>query len=203
MRRLLVITTLLCASSVVAQAQEDAGKMLKASRTAMKKLVFLSGKWGGIETYPKSDMLPKGGKYRASIKTTKLYKGLHLLTKQVTSMRPKYEATGIWSYDARKQEYVLSWFDTMGGHSQYRGKFSNGGKELTMARRAGEMQFNLHWKFHDPHHYTFTMNIQKGETGQTMLTGEYGRSGKGPRMLQYTCGCGKEKHKPLGAKAPS
>ena len=118
MCRLLLTAAILFAFCPLAGAKEksEQAKQLAVAQKAMKRLAFMQGRWGGVETHLPSDYMPKGGSFKAMAKTTSLYKGVHLTVSQTSYTRPvKYEAHGLWSYDAKTQEYVLTWFDSLPG----------------------------------------------------------------------------------------
>jgi hypothetical protein len=80
------------------------------------KLAFFTGSWTGEENMHPSPWDAKGGPAKAFIEARMDLDGMWLLYdyRQERDGKVTYRGHGVYGYDAKKNEYLMYWFDSMG-----------------------------------------------------------------------------------------
>ncbi len=83
---------------------------------AHEVLSRMAGEWTGDETLPPSPFHPEGAR-RTSTTSSRMLEGFFLVTDYVQTDGDEvtFRGHGTYSYDASADEYVMYWFDSMGG----------------------------------------------------------------------------------------
>jgi hypothetical protein len=147
---------------------------------AHKKLGAFVGEWNGPETMYPAPWDPIGGKAMAHVVNRWILDGFAVVQEyeQRRGGKVNFRGHGVIWFDATKQEYVMNWWDSMGGvGGQYRGHFDG-----TMLRLASPMPQGGHsrtsWNF-TPGAYSFNMEISgDGETWKPAMFGNYEKAAK-------------------------
>ncbi len=145
---------------------------------AHKKLDRLTGQWAGPETMYPAPWDPTGGPASARIVNRSIIDGFAVVQEyeQRRGGKVAFRGHGVFWYDALKQQYVLTWWDSMGGSSnEFRGRFNGDVLELSAPMPQGghsRASFDLG----TPGRYAFAMQISgDGQTWQPGMEGRYRR----------------------------
>lgn len=160
---LAVLTTLCAAPLAMAQAPSPSPAASPAPAAApaaaapapvaspapeLQKLGFLAGDWIHEETYAAGPMGPAGpGKGRSKISWVLGNHHLYMIY-AAKSATAQIEGRGFFGWDARKRQYRVDWFDSMGDVSHYTGDFDASGAlvltgEMMVEGRPTREQFTI------------------------------------------------------------
>lgn len=145
---------------------------------AHKKLSGLIGAWSGSETLYPSPWAPAGGKASARIVNRGIVDGFAVVQEyeQRQGKIVTFRGHGVFWWDGAKQEYAMTWWDSMGGtSSDFRGNFAGDVLTLTCPAPNGGMA-RVAFDMSKPGRYVFTMDAsQDGQTWQPSMDGTYKR----------------------------
>jgi hypothetical protein len=143
---------------------------------AHKKLGAFVGEWAGPETMYPAPWDPVGGKATAKVVNRWILDGFAVVQEyeQRRDGKVNFRGHGVIWFDPAKQEYVMNWWDSMGGNGgQYRGTFN--GTVLSLASpmpKGGHSRTS--WTFGEADGYSFNMEISHdGQTWQPAMAGNY------------------------------
>lgn len=142
---------------------------------AHKKLGAFVGEWTGPETMYPAPWDPVGGKATAKVVNRWILDGFAVVQEyeQRRAGKVNFRGHGVIWFDAAKQEYVMNWWDTMGGGGQYRGAFEGAQLRLSSPMPQGGHS-RTSWDFGSPGAYSFNMEISgDGQTWQPAMLGHY------------------------------
>jgi hypothetical protein len=144
---------------------------------AHRKLSMLDGNWKGEETLFPSPWDPKGGTAVGIAKNRTALDGFAVIHDyaQERGGAVTYQGHGIFGFDAKKNEYIMYWFDSMGTPlNEFRGKFE--GNVLSMVHKGEMGQSRAIFDFSAPGKYTFKMDMsQDGAKWMPMMEGRYAK----------------------------
>ena len=143
-----------------------------------EKLRRFAGTWKGVETMVPSQWDPQGGDAEAHTVGRTALAGLSVLVdyEQRRPEGPSFEGHGVYCWDARAEEVVLYWFDSMGmGVDTFRGKWDGDTIQMRSQNPMG------HWRitetFQGETARTARMETSNdGESWTTMFDGRYERT---------------------------
>jgi hypothetical protein len=145
-----------------------------------KKLGRLVGEWSGEETLHPSPWDPAGGTARATVTNRWIVDGFAVVQEyeQRRGGKVTFRGHGVFWYDPAAQEYVMHWWDSMGGvGGAYRGQIE--GERLTLGApmpQGGHARTS--WTQTGPNTHTFLMEVsQDGKTWHPSMEGRYKRGG--------------------------
>jgi hypothetical protein len=145
---------------------------------AHKKLERLIGEWGGAETLHPAPWDPTGGPASARIVNRSIVDGFAVVQEyeQRRGGKVTFRGHGVFWYDAPKQQYVMSWWDSMGGSGgEFRGGFNGDVLELSAPMPQGG-QSRASFDMSTPGQYAFVMEVSgDGQTWQPAMEGRYRR----------------------------
>ena len=145
---------------------------------AHKKLEVLIGDWSGRETLHPSPWDPAGGTASATVTNRWIADGFAVVQdyQQRRGGKVTFSGHGVFWFDPAKQEYVMHWWDSMGGTGgEYRGQFTGGLLMLGAPMPQGG-QSRTTWNITGPGSHTFLMEVsQDGENWMPAMEGRYGR----------------------------
>ncbi len=148
---------------------------------AHKKLGVFVGEWSGPETMYPAPWDPIGGKARAHVLNRWILDGFAVVQEyeQRRGGKVTFRGHGVIWFDAAKQEYVMNWWDSMGGAGgQYRGDFEGSILHLASPMRQGGHS-RTSWEFGTRGAYSFNMEVSgDGHTWQPAMTGRYTKASK-------------------------
>jgi hypothetical protein len=143
---------------------------------AHKKLDGLIGEWSGPETMYPSPWAPAGGKAKARVVNRGILDGFGVVQEyeQRQGRVVTFRGYGIFWFDAAKTQYVMHWWDSMGGVSnEFRGEFAGEVLVLTSPMPnggAGRVSFDMT----KPGRYVFSMETsQDGQAWEMSMDGAY------------------------------
>lgn len=148
---------------------------------AHKKLHGLIGQWSGPETMHPSPWDPQGGPATATVTNRAILDGFAVVQEyeQRRKGAPNFTGHGVFWYDAGKDEYVMTWWDSMSGvGNEYRGQFD--GQVLTVGAPmpGGAGHSRASFDISKPGAYAFALEIsQDGTTWQPSMSGTYRKGG--------------------------
>jgi hypothetical protein len=150
---------------------------------AHKKLSALVGEWAGDETLHPSPWDPTGGAAAARVTNRWIVDGFAVLQEYEQSRNGQvtFRGQGVFWYDPRRDEYVMHWWDSMGGTAgEYRGRFD--GNRLTLGApmpQGGHSRTS--WLLTGPDAHDFVMEVSPdGQVWQPAMQGRYQRRGAAP-----------------------
>lgn len=149
---------------------------------AHKKLGSLVGEWSGRERLHPSPWDPAGGTASATVVNRWVADGFAVVQdyEQRRNGKVTFRGHGVFSFDPRTQQYVMHWWDSMGGGGEYRGTFD--GDVLTLGApmpQGGHSRTS--WAISGADGHTFLMEISPdGQNWQPSMEGKY-RKGAGKK----------------------
>lgn len=148
---------------------------------AHKRLAAFVGEWAGPETMYPAPWDPVGGKANAKVVNRWILDGFAVVQEyeQRRGSKVTFRGHGVIWFDPAKQEYVMNWWDSMGGTGgQYRGAFDGNFLRLGSPMPQGGHS-RTSWEFGTPGAYSFNMEISgDGHTWQPAMAGSYTRAAK-------------------------
>jgi hypothetical protein len=145
---------------------------------AHKKLARLIGEWSGNETMHPAPWDPTGGPASARVVNRAIVDGFAVVQEyeQRRGGKVSFRGHGVFWYDQPKDQYVMTWWDSMGGTgSEFRGHFKGDVLELSAPMPQGghcRTMFDLT----APGQYAFAMQISNdGASWQPSMEGRYKR----------------------------
>jgi hypothetical protein len=167
---------------------------------AHKKLGAFVGEWKGPETMYPAPWDPIGGKATARVVNRWILDGFAVVQEyeQRRGGKVTFRGHGVIWFDPSKQQYVMNWWDSMGGGGgQYRGDFDG-----TILRLDSPMPQGGHsrtsWDFAAPGGYSFNMEISgDGRTWQPAMCGSYQRAAKKASPRKRSASAKKAPKKPM------
>ena len=143
---------------------------------AHKKLAALVGEWIGPETLHPSPWDPAGGVAQARVVNRWILDGFAVTQsyEQRRGGKITFSGHGVFWFDARKQEYVMHWWDSMGGTGgEYRGQFDANVLTLGAPMPQGGHS-RTSWTVTGTDGHTFLMEVSPdGETWHPAMEGRY------------------------------
>lgn len=140
-----------------------------------KKLELLAGTWSGEEKMHPSPWDPKGGVASVSIVNRVACDGFYVVGdyEQRRSGAVTFRGHSVYGFDAKSQEVVLHWFDSMGmGDDVFRGKFQ--GQTLTLECKNAMGHHRLVYDFGEKGTLRSKMeSTQDGKKWSAMFDGVY------------------------------
>jgi hypothetical protein len=143
---------------------------------AHKKLERLVGAWRGTETMHPAPWDPAGGPAQGHVVNRWVTGGFAVVQeyRQRRGGVDNFSGHGVFWFDQARQEYVMTWWDSMGGMgAEYRGGFNGDVLELKSAMPQGgyaRTSFDLG----TPGRYGFRMDISMdGASWQPAMEGQY------------------------------
>lgn len=148
-----------------------------------KKLSALVGEWSGGETLHPSPWDPAGGTASAHVRNRWIVDGFAVVQEyeQRRGGEVTFRGHGVFWFDPAREEYVMHWWDSMGGTGgEYRGRFD--GDTLTLGAPMPQGgQSRTSWRLTDPDAHVFLMEVSPdGETWHPAMEGQY-RKAAAPR----------------------
>jgi hypothetical protein len=141
-----------------------------------KKLGALVGEWSGSEKLHPSPWDPVGGKASATVTNRWIADGFAVVQdyEQRRNGKVTFRGHGVFWYDPRKQEYVMHWWDSMGGTGgEYRGTFDGDVLMLGAPMPQGG-HARTSWDITGADGHTFRMEVSPdGQTWQPSMEGSY------------------------------
>jgi len=142
---------------------------------AHKKLAALIGDWSGGETLHPSPWDPSGGSASARVVNRWVVDGFAVVQEyeQRRGGKVAFRGHGVFWFDAVKDQYVMHWWDSMGGAGgEYRGGFDGGVLTLGAAMPQGG-QARTSFDLSQPGAYAFAMEVSPdGMRWQPAMTGK-------------------------------
>jgi hypothetical protein len=146
---------------------------------AHKKLATLVGDWNGTETLYPSPWDPAGGKAKGRTINRGILDGFAVAHEyeQRRGNTVSFRGHGVFWWDEAKQEYVMNWWDTMGGTcSELRGQFAGDVLDLSCPMPDGKGVWRAVWKVPASGRLRFEMQTSPdGQTWAPSMDGEYRR----------------------------
>jgi len=146
---------------------------------AHRKFETLVGSWEGGETLHPSPWDPAGGTATASVTNRWILDGFAVVQQyeQRRDGKVTFSGHGVFWYDPRRDEYVMHWWDSMGGTSgEYRGRFE-GDRLVLGAPMPQGGHSRTSWTPTGPEAHTFLMEVSPdGETWHPAMEGRYRRA---------------------------
>ncbi|MDA1266194.1 MAG: DUF1579 family protein [Planctomycetota bacterium] len=143
---------------------------------AHEVLARMAGEWTGDETMLPSPFHPEEQK-RTSTNSARMLEGFFLVSdyEQRSGDEVTFRGHGVYSWDAAAEEYVMYWFDSMGGAGGVaRGKLE--GDVLTFQSRSPMGHHRYRYTIGDGG-YRFEMAMsQDGQDWPTFMEGTYSPS---------------------------
>ena len=150
---------------------------------AHKRLGAFVGEWTGPETMFPAPWDPVGGKAMARVVNRWIIDGFAVVQdyEQRKAGKVVFRGHGVIWFDPAKQEYVMNWWDSIGGSGgQYRGTFDGSILRLSSPMPQGGHS-RTSWNFDSSGGYSFNMEISgDGQTWQPAMLGSYTRAAKKP-----------------------
>jgi hypothetical protein len=144
---------------------------------AHKKLEKLVGTWVGEEKMHPSPWAPKGGIATGHIENRSALDGFVVIQDYVQERdgQVTFRGHGVFTWDAPRESYVLTWWDSMGmPPNEFRGTFEGDSFILTAQNPMGSNRTTF--DFSGEGTYSFKMEIsQDGEKWMTFMEGSYTR----------------------------
>jgi hypothetical protein len=144
---------------------------------AHKRLERLAGRWSGEERMTPMPFDPEGGVAHGRVDNRVALDGFAVVQDYEQKRRGTvtYRGHGVYRWDADKDEYVLYWYDSMGGPpTEYRGPFE--GDTLTLIGKTVYGFNRAVVDLSEPDRYSFHADASPdGETWETFLEARYTR----------------------------
>lgn len=154
-----------------------------------KKLSALVGEWTGDEKLHPSPWDPSGGGARAQVTNRWIADGFAVLQEYEQSRdgQVTFRGHGVFWFDPRTEEYVMHWWDSMGGTAgEYRGRFDGDRLVLGAAMPQGGHS-RTSWLLTGPDAHDFLMEVSPdGEVWMPAMEGQYQRRTGAPARRPAT-----------------
>jgi hypothetical protein len=148
---------------------------------AHEKLGALVGEWAGDETLHPSPWDPVGGGAQAQVTNRWVADGFAVVQEyeQRRNGRVTFRGHGVFWFDPGRGEYVMHWWDSMGGTAgEYRGRFDGDVLMLSAPMPQGGHS-RTSWTLTGPDAHTFLMEVSPdGEVWQPAMEGRYRRGAR-------------------------
>jgi hypothetical protein len=148
---------------------------------AHEKLGALVGEWAGEETLHPSPWDPVGGGAQAQVTNRWVADGFAVVQEyeQRRNGRVTFRGHGVFWFDPGRGEYVMHWWDSMGGTAgEYRGRFDGDVLMLSAPMPQGGHS-RTSWTLTGPDAHTFLMEVSPdGEVWQPAMEGRYRRGAR-------------------------
>jgi hypothetical protein len=146
---------------------------------AHKKLAALVGEWTGDETLHPSPWDPAGGGAQARVTNRWVADGFAVVQEyeQLRNGKVTFRGPGVLWFDPQRDEYVMHWWDSMGGTAgEYRGRFDGDVMALRSPMPQGG-HGRASWTMSADDAHTFLMEVSSdGESWQPAMEGRYRRA---------------------------
>ena len=140
-----------------------------------KKLEAFAGNWSGDEKMYPSQWDPKGGVAQATINSRSACDGFYVVGdyEQKRGGQVTYRGHSVTGFDAKTQEVVMYWFDSMGmGIDEFRGKFK--GDSLALLSKSPMGHHRLTYDMSEKGTLRSKMELsQDGKQWSAMFDGVY------------------------------
>jgi hypothetical protein len=159
---------------------------------AHKRLAPLVGSWSGLETLHPAPWDPVGGSARGRVVNREILEGFAVVQEyeQRRGGTRNFSGHGVFWYDPAALEYVMTWWDTMGGAgSHFRGGFEGDRLVLNSTMPQGGLCRAI-FDLSAPDRYSFLMEISPdGDAWHPAMEGAYrkasaARKAKGRRAAR-------------------
>jgi len=154
-----------------------------------RRLSALVGTWTGAERLHPAPWDPTGGPATAKIVNRTILDGFAVVQEyaQTRAGRVNFRGYGVIWFDAEKQQYVMTWWDSMAGRpAEYRGSFSGDVLQLSSPMPQGghsRAAFDLS----KPGQYKFLMEVSgDGHSWSPAMEGTYKKRKPAPRKKMKT-----------------
>lgn len=145
---------------------------------AHRKLAALVGRWSGRETLHPSPWAQAGGTATATITNQWIVDGFAVAQdyEQRRGGKVTFRGHGVFWVDPSTREYVMHWWDSMGGiGGAYRGGFDGDVLRLGAPGAQGGHS-RTSWRMSGPDDHRFLMEVSPdGETWMAVMEGHYRR----------------------------
>jgi hypothetical protein len=142
-----------------------------------KRLEKLAGIWKGTEKMYPSQWDPQGGEAQATTRARIACAGFNVVSdyEQTRGGQRTFEGHGVYSVDAKANQVVCHWFDSMGqGVEEFRGTWQ--GDTLTLTSKSPMGHARLTYDASKPGVLRSAMEMsQDGKTWNKMFDGNYRR----------------------------
>jgi hypothetical protein len=142
-----------------------------------KRLEKLAGLWRGTEKMYPSQWDPKGGEAQATTSTRVVCAGFAVVCdyEQTRGGQRTFEGHGVYTWDPKKSQVVMHWFDSMGqGVDEFRGTWQ--GDKLTMTNQGPMGHMRISYTTAKPGVMTSMMETsQDGKAWSKLFEGTYRR----------------------------
>jgi hypothetical protein len=146
---------------------------------AHKKLAAFVGEWMGEETMHPSPWAPGGAKATGKVVNRWILDGFAVVQEyeQWQDGKVSFRGHGVIWFDPGKQEYVMHWWDSMGGTSgEFRGRFDGDVLMLGAPMPQGGHS-RTSWDFGKPGAHRFSMDVSPdGQNWSPSMEGAYRRA---------------------------
>jgi hypothetical protein len=143
---------------------------------AHKKLAPFIGEWSGPETMHPSPWDPAGGTATGHVTNRWVTDGFAVVQEyeQRRGGKVTFRGHGVFWFDPGKQEYVMTWWDSMGGTpNEFRGQFDGNALLLTSPNPQGGFS-RAAWSLTGSGSHTFSMDVSPdGQTWKPSMEGRY------------------------------
>jgi hypothetical protein len=146
-----------------------------------KRLAALVGEWTGKETLHPSPWDPAGGGAQAQVTNRWVADGFALVQEyeQRRNGKVTFRGHGVFWFDPARDEYVMHWWDSMGGTAgEYRGRFEGDVLALRCPMPQGGHS-RTSWTMAGDEGHTFLMEVSPdGESWQPAMEGRYRKTAR-------------------------
>jgi Protein of unknown function (DUF1579) len=141
-----------------------------------KKLAALVGDWSGAETLHPAPWEPAGGTATGRVVNRWTIDGFALIQEyeQRRDGQVTFKGHGVFWWDPARQQYVMHWWDSMGGTgAEYRGRFDGDVLMLSAPMPQGGRS-RTSWRLTGPDSHVFLMEVSPdGENWHPAMEGRY------------------------------
>jgi Protein of unknown function (DUF1579) len=160
-----------------------------------KQLGRLVGEWSGEETLHPSPWDPKGGTAIGSVTNQWIVDGFAVVQEyeQRRGGQVTFRGHGVFWFDPATSEYVMHWWDSMGGTgAAYRGTLE-GDRLMLGAPMPQGGHSRTSWTSTGPNSHTFLMEVSPdGKAWQPAMEGRYQRRGARKSAARSAAKAGKK-----------
>jgi hypothetical protein len=143
-----------------------------------KQMAAFIGEWSGPETMHPSPWMPGGGTRHARVSNRWIVDGFAVAQEyeQLDGDAVTFRGHGVLWFDPSRQDYVMHWWDSMGGSvNEFRGSFQGGAFTLGSAMPQGGFSRAV-WRFGPEGTYAFSMDVSMdGQNWKPSIEGSYTR----------------------------
>lgn len=141
-------------------------------------LNVFAGTWIGTERMPPSQWSPQESTADGRVVNTPALGGFSIVQDytQSSGAAVRYQGHGVFTFDARANEYKLYWFDSVGSPiSEFRGGRKGNVWTFTSEQATGHTRSV--WEFTGTDRYRHTMEVSPdGKTWSTFMDGVYAKA---------------------------